>query len=109
MIIAHGRLLADDTPDGLIARSRYHNAVSLSLVTGSVDEIKNDIAALPRVASVELDQATGRVTAFPAGDQPLLPDISRLASDKNWNLKELHLESGRMEEVFRSITTGHSA
>jgi ABC-2 type transport system ATP-binding protein len=29
MIIAHGKLLADDTPQGLVARSRYHNAVSL--------------------------------------------------------------------------------
>ena len=29
MIIAHGSLLADDTPQGLIGRSRYHNAVSL--------------------------------------------------------------------------------
>ncbi len=109
MIIAAGRLLADDTPDGLIARSRYHNAVSLSLAAGSLDKIKTDLAALPQVASVELDQATGRITAFPAGDQPLLPDISRLASDRSWNLKELHLESGRMEEVFRNITTGHNA
>ena len=72
MIISDGRLLADDTPDGLVTRSRYHNAVSLSLTSGSVNQIKTDLAALPQVASVELDQATGRITAFPAGNQPLL-------------------------------------
>jgi ABC-2 type transport system ATP-binding protein len=32
IIIARGRIVADDTPQGLAARSRYHNAVSLSLV-----------------------------------------------------------------------------
>mgnify|MGYP000365504044 FL=1 len=29
IIISDGKLLADDTPHGLIARSRYHNAVSM--------------------------------------------------------------------------------
>jgi ABC-2 type transport system ATP-binding protein len=109
MIIAHGRLLADDTPDGLIARSRYHNAVSLSLTDDSADKVKTELAALKQVGSVDLDEATGRITAFPSSDQPLLPEISRLASDLNWSLKELHLESGRMEEVFQKITTGNDA
>ncbi len=31
IIIARGRIVADDTPAGLAARSRYHNAVSLQL------------------------------------------------------------------------------
>ena len=31
IIIARGRIVADDTPHGLAARSRYHNAVSLQL------------------------------------------------------------------------------
>ena len=31
IIIARGRIVADDTPQGLAARSRYHNAVSLQL------------------------------------------------------------------------------
>ncbi len=109
MIIAHGRLLADDTPDGLIARSRYHNAVSLSLTDDSANKVRSDLAALQQVASVELDEATGRITAFPASDKPLLPEISRLASDLHWSLKELQLESGRMEEVFRKITTENNA
>ena len=36
MIIANGKLLADDSPLGLIARSRYHNSVSIV-----VEEAKN--------------------------------------------------------------------
>src|SRR5690606_34410848 len=31
IIIAHGRIVADDTPQGLAARSRHHNAVSMRL------------------------------------------------------------------------------
>ena len=34
IIIAKGRIVADDTPAGLAARSRYHNAVSLQLAEG---------------------------------------------------------------------------
>jgi ABC-2 type transport system ATP-binding protein len=106
MIIANGRLLADDTPDRLIAQSRYHNAVTLRLEKDDPESVKLEIAALPQVAKVELDSPTGRLTAFPASGQTLLSEISQLASQKNWELKELHLERGRMEEVFKSITTG---
>jgi hypothetical protein len=34
-----------------------------------------------------------------------LAAVSELASRKGLALKELHLESGRLDEVFRSITT----
>ena len=106
MIIAQGRLLADDTPDGLIARSRYHNAVSLRLASGDIAQARQALMSLTRVSNVELDQESNRLTAFPTGTQSLLPDISRLASEEGWVLKDLQLESGRMDEVFRSITEG---
>ena len=37
IIIAHGKILADDTPDALIRRSRFHNAVTLSFAKASSD------------------------------------------------------------------------
>ena len=63
IIIASGRLLADDTPAALEARSRYHNAVTLTLAA-----------------------------------------ISALAGREAWNLHELKLEAGRLDEVFRTVT-----
>jgi ABC-2 type transport system ATP-binding protein len=110
IIIAHGRILADDTPERLEARSRFHNAVSLKLVNRSqLDEVRGGIAALSEVDAIEIDSHSDRLTAFPAGGQMPLGAITELATAKGWDFSELHLESGRLDEVFRTITGGASA
>jgi ABC-2 type transport system ATP-binding protein len=110
IIIARGKILADDTPRGLEARSRFHNAVSLKLAdAGKLPAALAAIKSLPEVANVEVDDKNQRITAFPAsGKLPLAP-INALAEAQRWVLAELHLESGRLDEVFRSITGGATA
>jgi ABC-2 type transport system ATP-binding protein len=72
-------------------------------------DARTAIESLPDVAATELDPKTGKLTAFPApGRLPLAP-ISELAERHGWEFAELHLESGRLDEVFRSITGGASA
>jgi ABC-2 type transport system ATP-binding protein len=110
VIIARGKILADDTPRALEARSRFYNAVSIKLAEpGLIPAARNAIDLLPEVASTELDEKNGRITAFPAaGKLPLAP-INALAERQRWPLAELHLEAGRLDEVFRSITGGATA
>jgi ABC-2 type transport system ATP-binding protein len=110
IIIARGKILADDTPHALEARSRFHNAVSVKLANAEhVRAARTAINALPEVARTALDEKNGRITAFPApGKLPLAP-INALADAQRWTLAELHLESGRLDEVFRSITGGATA
>jgi ABC-2 type transport system ATP-binding protein len=109
IIVAKGRILADDTPRGLETRSRFHNAVSLKLTDRELlPAARKEIEALPEVASTELDQS-GRLTAFPAPGKLPLAAINNLAESRRFELAELHLESGRLDEVFRSITGGASA
>jgi len=105
IIIARGRIVADDTPQGLAARSRYHNAVSLQL-DGTQDLLaaRDAIAALPLVESVEMSERDARLTALPRAGAQILPSLSELAARRGLHLKELHLESGRLDEVFRTIT-----
>ena len=110
LIIAHGRILADDTPAGLEARSRFHNAVTLRLRNSKdLNEVNSAIAALGDVADTEIDLQSARLTAFPAPNRFPLSAISELASRRKWDLAELHLESGRLDEVFRTVTGGASA
>jgi ABC-2 type transport system ATP-binding protein len=105
IIIARGRIVADDTPQGLAARSRYHNAVSLQLDSSQdLAAARDAIAALPLVASVEMSERDARLTALPRAGAHILPSLSELAARRGLNLKELHLESGRLDEVFRTIT-----
>jgi len=107
IIIAQGKVLADDTPAGLEARSRYHNAVSLKLKDGSdLDGARRAIESLPEVDSVELDINIRRMTAFPRNGSTVLPAVSELSAEQEWEVQELHLESGRLDEVFRDITGG---
>ncbi len=110
IIIARGRILADDTPRNLEARSRFHNAVSLKPADPSqLQALRGEIEALPEVVDTELDRKSERLTAFFADRRLSLKAINELADNRGWELSELHLESGRLDEVFRSITGGASA
>jgi len=110
IIIAHGRILADDTPEKLEARSRFHNAVSLKVADREqLTEIQDGLQELTEVDSIEIDGNADRLTAFPAKGQLPLGAITELANVKGWEFSELHLESGRLDEVFRTITGGASA
>ncbi|HET7755941.1 MAG TPA: ABC transporter ATP-binding protein [Steroidobacteraceae bacterium] len=105
IIIAHGRIVADDTPAGLAARSRYHNAVSMQLGDpGQLAAARSAVAGIAAVAAVEVSERDARLTAFPRDGASILPALSELAAREGLKLKELHLESGRLDEVFRTIT-----
>jgi ABC-2 type transport system ATP-binding protein len=105
IIIARGRIVADDTPMKLAGKSRYHNAVSLQLEQADQPAAaRAAVAALPSVAEVEVSDRDARLTALPRSGATILPAISELAARQGLKLKELHLESGRLDEVFRTIT-----
>ncbi|HTX24371.1 MAG TPA: ABC transporter ATP-binding protein [Steroidobacteraceae bacterium] len=105
IIIARGRIVADDSPQGLAALSRYHNAVSVRLERPeSLTDMRAAVAALPTVAEVEVSERESRLTALPRAGATILPAVSELAARRGFALKELHLESGRLDEVFRTIT-----
>jgi ABC-2 type transport system ATP-binding protein len=105
IIISRGRIVADDTPAGLAARSRYHNAVSMQLEQAAeLPAARAAVAALPAVAEVEVSERDARITALPRSGATILPAVSELAARGGLKLKELHLESGRLDEVFRTIT-----
>ncbi len=105
IIIAGGRILADDTPRGLEARSRYHNAVTLRIGGDApLPAARARLAELPTVDAVEIDVDDRRLTALPRPGQVVLPGVSELVAREGWVVNELHLESGRLDEVFRDIT-----
>ena len=105
IIIARGRIVADDTPASLATQSRYHNAVSLRLErSDQLASARTAIAALPGVAEVEVSERDARLTALPRAGASILTALNELATRQGLKLKELHLESGRLDEVFRTKT-----
>jgi len=105
IIIAHGRIVADETPAALEARSRYHHAVSLRFEKSEqFAAAAREIAALPEVAAVETNERDLRLTAVPHPRANALPAVSAAIARYDWDVPELHLESGRLDEVFRALT-----
>jgi len=110
IIISQGRIVADETPDALIHRSRFHNAVTLRLARGAdLELIAGELRGVAGVEHVETDEHDRTVTAFPKAGALLLTEIGDLAGARRWPLDQLHLESGRLDEVFRSITAQEAA
>ena len=108
IIIANGRIVADETPSALEARSRYYHAVSLRFEKPEQHAAAaRDIGALPEVAAVEANERDLRLTAVPRPGTNALPAVSALIARNNWQVPELHLEAGRLDEVFRTLTQGH--
>jgi ABC-2 type transport system ATP-binding protein len=108
IIIAHGRIVADETPSALEARSRYHHAVSLRFEKPEqLAAASRELAALPEVAAVETNERDLRLTAVPRPGANALPAVSAMIAKYDWEVPELHLESGRLDEVFRSLTRSH--
>ncbi|MEV8522355.1 ABC transporter ATP-binding protein [Dyella marensis] len=106
VIIADGRLLADATPAELEARSRYHGAVSFSAPGSGVSQ--EMLGRLPQVASIEVDPLDGRITVFPRPGERILEPVESLLRQQGLEVSEIQLERGRLDEVFRQITTGQA-
>ncbi len=104
IIIARGRILADASPTELEARSRYHQAVSLT--ASNVNAAREALARVADVAAIEVDAQDNRITAFPKPGRKIFTAVNEALAAQNIVVHELALEGGRLDEVFRTITQG---
>lgn len=108
VIIAKGRIVADDTPANLKTRSSVHGAVSITLTGGSPDSFISKVAAINGVASAKVLETEGdvfKVRIFPnAPDAAILNAILSTLSDNDYRPGDIFVEQGRLDEVFRRIT-----
>lgn len=103
VVIAHGKLLADGTPLELESRSRYHQAVIL-VAAEPLDQAA--LAALPGVAGVEENALEHSLSILAKPGEVIFPQVNALIAERGWKVRELNVERGRLDEVFRSLTRG---
>jgi len=103
VVIAHGKLFADGTPLELESRSRYHQAVTL-VAEEPLDRVA--LAALPGVIGVEENEREHSLSVLAKPGQVIFPQVNALIAQRGWRVKELNVERGRLDEVFRSLTRG---
>ncbi len=103
LILARGKLLADATPAELEERSRYHGAVSFSAPGAGVARAM--LERMQGVVAVEVDPLDGRVTVVPQPGADIFGEVQELLATQGLKVTEIQLERGRLEEVFRSMTS----
>ena len=109
LIINRGRLAADGPVGELVSRAQGAATVTLE-VAGA--EVEAAVGALEGVTSLEhrrLENGRSRLAVVVAGGVDLRPTLFQLAVDRGWILYELHQEAGRLEDLFRELTTEGAA
>jgi ABC-2 type transport system ATP-binding protein len=112
IIIAEGRIVSDGTPAELVARSVVHNAVSITVRTSAADGIRAELADLPHVRAVEVVEENAervRFQIFPEVGATVIGAVGRKVHERGWEIEELRVERGQLDEVFRRVTIGESA
>ena len=112
LIISKGRIVADDTPEGLRDRAgKAHYSVSVQ--KQGDDSFAKQVEAswknLPGVESARLiEEEAGELTydVVPRGNEDLRPALFKHAVDKGYTMIGLKREGQNLEEVFRELTTG---
>ncbi len=111
IIIDKGRIVADGTPDELLARSRYHNAVTVTIRGIAAEQIEARLTGLACVAAVERvvrTDGTGRVRVLARDARPILGEVAREIEAAGWTPEQIFAEAGRLDDVFRRITSAET-
>ena len=105
IIIDRGRMVANGTPESLKALSQSAGRVTLQ-VTGQ--EAANVQAACAKLAEAAGAEAVGDQVRVAPKDKTAGAALARalmvLAEREHWQVAELHVEEGHLDEVFRNLT-----
>ena len=104
VVLSAGRIVADTTPDALLAQSRYHGAISLTLRAGDAQQLAGKLRQLTGVS--EVDVAGEQLQIFPVRDAELLQPV--LDACEGSDIADIVVEQGRLDEVFRNLTEGRA-
>ncbi|MFO7962755.1 MAG: ABC transporter ATP-binding protein [Desulfobacterales bacterium] len=109
IIIANGCIVADDSPEHLKTRSSLHGAVTLKVADSNEQAVKALLEGIEDVKGVEILEMQNDVLnlrAYPVdGRTPIADKIIAACREKKYSITGLFVEQGRLDEVFRNITT----
>lgn len=109
IIIDHGRIVADGTPQALKAQSPLHGRVVLRVKGSEVLSLKPALSQMAQVKSMDLRDcpvAVGTTEIILDGSANLLKEVKALLEEGNWKVDDIRVAEGRLDDVFRALTTG---
>jgi ABC-2 type transport system ATP-binding protein len=108
VVIDRGRIVADGTAEDLQRRMPYHNAVAIKVDAARADAVAGALSALSSIERVErLPAVNGHIQlrAMPRNGTPIATDVAALLREKSIPVEEMFVERGKLDDVFRQITT----
>ena len=105
LIIADGQILVDESPQELEARSHYHNAVNITFDNEVESKVLQDLEGLNEVEKVSLSEDKLSVLVFPVDKATILTPVSQLIQKQQWAIEGIHVEKGRLDDVFMTLTS----
>jgi ABC-2 type transport system ATP-binding protein len=110
LIISKGRIVADDTPDALVAtagKARFIVEVKKNGKSDSeVRELFAKVKGVDRVRPIELGREEFSFEIVPSGDDDLRGALFQAAVDGSLVMLGLRREGQNLESIFRGLTTG---
>lgn len=104
-IIAQGQIVFDGKPRELQAMSRTHNAVRIRFAGETPDTAKESLGVIEEVSEVFFEDEINSLMVMPQGGVSIVRQVTHLARDEGWDIEEVFVTAGQLDEVFRSITT----
>jgi ABC-2 type transport system ATP-binding protein len=94
IIIARGKVVIDCTPAELAARSRYHNAVTVTVESAMSTAVRQGLAALDGVQTVEdlpSREGAARFVLIPKARRSIAVEVGQKARDSRWEIGRAHV------------------
>ena len=108
MIIAQGKVVSDGTPAELEGKAPTHNTVLMTVRGVDPETAKHQLMTVKGVNKVQ-DQGTdgdlSQFRLFADEGQWILSDVGHFAREQGWEVREMYLDRGQLDEVFRLLTT----
>jgi len=108
IVINKGRIVADGTAEDLMRRAPNHGAVAIRVSEECVKGVIKGLSGHAKVARVEtIEKANGHVAlrAVPANGAAIATDVATLLREMSVPVDEMFVERGKLDDVFREITT----
>jgi ABC-2 type transport system ATP-binding protein len=98
-IFDQGKIIALDSPSGLISSLGGNNRILFSIPDGTTE---SEFSKFDHVSRVE--RLDGRYILYSSESSKVLMELIKNAEAQNWTLDDLHVQKANLEDVFLSLT-----
>ena len=112
IILSEGKIVGDGTPEELLSKSVYHNAINLKISVKPNQNVQQILLGIPSVERVESHSSNHQTLSFvilAKQGKPILEEVKERLDQQNVKILEMYVEKGRLDEVFRQMTTVEAA